>query len=81
MASVTLFGSLTQFSGGVASIDVPAANVRQLLASLCERFPELAPHLARGVAVAIDGEIFQDALLQPIGPDAEVHILPQIAGG
>ncbi len=34
-----------------------------------------------GVAVAIDGHIYQDALLQPIGADSEVHILPPIAGG
>jgi hypothetical protein len=33
------------------------------------------------VAVAIDGQIYQDALLEPIGPDGEVFILPQIAGG
>jgi hypothetical protein len=31
--------------------------------------------------VAIDGQIYQDALLQPIAPDSEVFLLPQIAGG
>ena len=41
----------------------------------------LEPHLAEGVAVAIDGQIYQDALFQPIGPDSEVFLLPQIAGG
>ncbi len=35
----------------------------------------------RLVAVAIDGEIFQDTWFEPIGPDAEVHLLPKIAGG
>jgi len=34
-----------------------------------------------GSAVAIDGQIYQDALFQPIAPDSDVHILPQIAGG
>ena len=33
------------------------------------------------MAVAIDGQIYQDALLEPIGPDSEVFVLPQIAGG
>jgi hypothetical protein len=33
------------------------------------------------VAVAIDGQIYQETLLEPIGPDSEVFILPQIAGG
>ena len=38
-------------------------------------------HLEDGVAVAIDGQIYQDARLEPIGPDSEVFLLPQIAGG
>ncbi len=43
--------------------------------------PTLAPHLEQGLAVAIDGQIYQDALFQKIGTDSEVHVLPQIAGG
>ena len=31
--------------------------------------------------IAIDGEIFQDAWLEPIPPEAEVHVIPQIVGG
>ena len=41
----------------------------------------MARHLEEGVAVAIDGQIYQDTLLEPIGPDSEVYLLPQIAGG
>jgi hypothetical protein len=37
--------------------------------------------LSRGVAVAIDGQIYQDALFQPIARDSEVFILPQISVG
>ena len=81
MAHVTLIGNLRQFTGGVAELDVDAASVRQLFARLSEQYPALAPHLAQGLAVAIDGQIYQDALFQEIGPDSEVHILPQIAGG
>jgi len=81
MARVTLIGNLRQFTGGVTEFDVDAATVRQLFTRLGERFPELAPHLEQGLAVAIDGQIYQDALLEPIDPDAEVHVLPQIAGG
>lgn len=81
MARVTLIGNLRQFTGGVAEFDVDAASVRQLFARLGERYPALAPHLEQGLAVAIDGQIYQDALFQEIGPDSDVHILPQIAGG
>ena len=31
--------------------------------------------------MAIDGQIFQDSLLEPIAADSEVFLLPQIAGG
>jgi molybdopterin synthase sulfur carrier subunit len=81
VAHVTLIGNLRQFTGGVAELDVDAGTVRQLFARLGEQHPALAPHLAQGLAVAIDGQIYQDALFQEIGPDSEVHILPQIAGG
>jgi molybdopterin converting factor small subunit len=81
MARVSLIGNLRQFTGGVSELDVEAATVRQLFARLGERYPQLAPHLETGSAVAIDGQIYQDALLQPISRDSEVHILPQIAGG
>jgi sulfur-carrier protein len=81
MAHVTLIGNLRQYTGGVTELDVEAANVRQLFARLSELYPALAPHLEQGLAVAIDGQIYQDALLQPMAPDSDVHVLPQIAGG
>ena len=81
MAHVTLTGSLCQYTGGIAEMEIEAASVRQLLARLGADFPALAPHLEQGLAVAIDGQIYQDALLQEIGAGSEVHILPQIAGG
>lgn len=81
MAHVTLIGNLRQYTGGVADLEVDAASVRQLFARLGETFPDLLPHLEAGSAVAIDGQIYQDALFQEIGPDSEVQILPQIAGG
>jgi sulfur-carrier protein len=81
MAQVTLIGNLRQFTGGETEMTIDAKNVRQLFAALARRHPALAPHLDQGLAVAIDGQIYQDALFQEIGPDSEVHVLPQIAGG
>jgi sulfur-carrier protein len=81
MAQVTLIGNLRQFTGGETSITVVAVTVRQLFTELARRYPELEPHLAQGLAVAIDGQIYQDALFQAISPESEVQILPQIAGG
>ncbi len=81
MARVTLIGNLRQYTDDVTELDIDAANIRQLFRKLGEKFPALAPHLEEGLAVAIDGQIYQDALLEPIGSESEVHVLPQIAGG
>ena len=81
MAHVVLIGNLRQYTGGVTEMHVDARSIRQLFTKLGEKYPELAPHLEEGLAVAIDGQIYQDTLLQPIEETSEVHILPQIAGG
>jgi molybdopterin converting factor small subunit len=80
MARVILSGTLKQLAGA-SEIEVEARDVRQLLRALGERYPALASHLESGYAVAIDGEIFQDAWFAPVGPDSEVHFVPAIRGG
>lgn len=81
MARVHFTGSFRQLAGGDAEVSIEASTVRDLLARLRERYPALAPHLDEGVAFAIDGEIHQDALFSPVGPDSQVHLMPKIAGG
>jgi molybdopterin converting factor small subunit len=81
MARVVLVGNLAQLTGGIAEFQLSATSVKQLFQRLAELHPALEPHLAEGVAVAIDGQIYQDALFQPIGADSDVFVLPQIAGG
>jgi molybdopterin converting factor small subunit len=81
MAHVVIIGNLKNYTSGQAEFDLPATDVRHLFKLLTELHPAVAPHLEEGMAVAIDGQIYQDALFQPIAPDSEVHLLPQIAGG
>jgi sulfur-carrier protein len=81
LAHVTFISQLRQYTDGTVSVDVEAHSVQQLLRILSERYPALAPHLEAGVAIAIDGQIYQDALFQTIAPDSDVHLLPMIAGG
>jgi molybdopterin synthase sulfur carrier subunit len=81
MARVVLVGNLAHLTGGVAEFQLSATSVKQLFQLLTAMHPAIEPHLRDGVAVAIDGQIFQDALFEPIAPDSEVFLLPQIAGG
>jgi len=81
VAQVVLNGNLKQLSGGRGEFELDVDSVRQLFDQLGVLYPELAPHLEEGIAVAIDGAIFQDALFASIGPDSEVHLIPKIGGG
>lgn len=81
MPRVVFTGSLKRLTGGDEELELDAANVRQLMRGVAERYPALKPQIESGMAVAIDGQIYQDAWLQPIDPDSEVHLLPKIAGG
>lgn len=81
MARVVLSSTLTPYTDGALELELDVVNVRQLFQLLGERFPGLRDQLEEGVAVAIDDEIYQDALLQPIGRDSEVILITKIAGG
>ena len=82
MAKVVLPNEVArELAGGQKEVEVEAANFRQLLKALESRFPGIGERLSEGVAVAIDGEIFQEPFLELIGEDSEVFFLPQIEAG
>lgn len=82
MARVVLTSGLAQsFTGGVTEFDYEAANMRRLIRLLEEEFPGIADAIELEMAVAIDGEIYQDPFLEPIQPDSEVYFIPKIGGG
>ena len=55
--------------------------MRALVRELEARFPGLGAFVEDQMALAIDGEIFQDALGAEIGADSEIVLIPKIAGG
>ena len=82
MAHVTITTALARYTNGKTEFEYPnVATINQLIRAFSEEFPEIKPHLEEGAAYAIDGQLFQESLLEPIQPDSEVHILPQLAGG
>jgi molybdopterin converting factor small subunit len=81
VAVVVIPRALRDRAGGQERLVVEASDVRRLLAELERRYPGLGSALSRDAAVAIDGEIVPDPLLEPVGPESEVHFLPRVAGG
>jgi len=81
VARVILTGNLRSLAGDEGEIQIEAANVRELLRALEPRLPGIERRVEDGLAIAIDGDIVEDPLLEPIGRDSEIHFLPPIQGG
>jgi hypothetical protein len=82
LAAVILQRELARrHTGGLTELQVDATDYRALIAAIGARFPTLVEAITVNTAVAIDGEIHQDPLCEPIGPDSEVHFMPMIGGG
>ncbi|MEM9062043.1 MAG: MoaD/ThiS family protein [Pseudomonadota bacterium] len=79
--TVQLYGSLTQCTGGVASVELEASSIRDVFRELLTRHPALGDDLDTRVSVSVDGRIYTESLFQPVGPENEIILLPRIAGG
>ena len=82
MPRVIFSGSAAgRFTGGRTELEVAATTFRRLVKELDERFPGLGKQVEDGMAVAIDGVIYQDAYAAPLAEGAEIYLIPKIAGG
>ena len=52
-----------------------------MVLELDHRYPGLRRQIEESMAVAIDGEISQDAYLAPLNPESEISLIPKIGGG
>jgi molybdopterin converting factor small subunit len=72
--------------GGESAVDAEGATLREVIADLDRRFPGVGERLidAGGirpeVMIAIGADETRDPDA-PVAPDAEIHLLPAIAGG
>ena len=78
---VAACSSCRPFTDGLTEFDVEGDTVRRLIAAIDARFPGLGAHIDRRMAVAIDGEIFQDPGDVPLSAASEVYLIPRIGGG
>ena len=80
MAKVIFSSELQKFTREEQA-NVDALSYRDLVSALADRYPELGSDTLMKMAIAIDGEIIHDPLLEPLTPDCEVHFLYRISGG
>ena len=80
MAKVVIPDHLLTHTGGVRELELQAADFRELLSELDAHFPG-SQEIFSGCAVAIDGQIYQDAFIEPLNPDSEVFFMQRIEGG
>ena len=81
---------LRKFTSGLETVEVTAGTVAEVFTELETQFPgiqarlcETNGELRRFINVYVDGEDirFLDQLATGVGPEAEVSIVPAIAGG
>lgn len=65
----------------MATVEIEAATIRELLKRLVEQYPGMQMHLDEGIAVSVDGTMYRDDGDVLIPPDVEVVLLPRIQGG
>lgn len=80
MATVTFPSNLRRLTGETRVL-VAAGAYRDLIAELCERFPDLSEEVLRKQAIAIDGRVVQEPLLETFRADSELVFVTKIAGG
>ena len=80
LARVVLPDNFLSVTGGDRELESFAESYRDLVDELIQRWPELKDLLDK-TAVAIDGQIYQDAFLEAIGRDSEVFFMSRIEGG
>lgn len=80
MAKVVFPDHLMTHTDGVRELDIECRNFRGLVRALDQKWPGIEEALTK-TAVAIDGQIYQDAWLEPIQPTSEVFFMQRIEGG
>jgi molybdopterin converting factor small subunit len=81
LPEINLWGALRPAAGGKPSVNIEASTIRELLRKLEEQYPLMQPHLETGVAISVNGTIYQDNWSKEIPADAEIYLLPRIEGG
>jgi sulfur-carrier protein len=66
--------------GNLTTTATQGDRQRLTIGGLDRRLPGLGRQIEESMAVAIDGEIFQDAYLAQLNPESEIVPIPKIGG-
>lgn len=87
MAVVWIPPLMRDLTRGQHKVEVPGGTLAQVVNNLEREYPGLKERICEDdqikpeLAIAVDGVITQLGLLERVGEDSEVHILPAIGGG
>ena len=87
MPTVWIPSLMRDLTGGVTTVQVEGATVRQVIAALEARFPGIQDRLVEGdrlrraLTVSVDGEVTRYGLRAAVTEQSEVHFLPAVSGG
>ncbi len=80
MVEVHLWSGLRRFTEGVQVVPVEASTVGQMLDGLVAAHPGLAPVIASGVSVAIDGVLTANRFAS-VTAQNEIYLIQRVKGG
>jgi sulfur-carrier protein len=82
MPRVSIAGNACKkYTGGLTELEVKADTFGRLILELDQRFPGLGQQIEESMAIAIDGQIYQDAYHAPLTAESEIWLIPKIGGG
>ncbi len=76
-----------QYTSDEATVEVPGGTLRQVIDALDAAHPGMRDLLMTNgrvrseIAIAVNSTITENGLLELVPDDAEVHLIPSIAGG
>ena len=81
MVDVKLWGALSAVTDGKDRLEIEAKDIRELFRKLQDAYPGVEPYVKQGIAVSIDGVLYRDSWSKELPEDAEIFLLPRMAGG
>ena len=82
MVEVKLWGSLAASAGGADKLDIRGKGYPRAPPQAGRAVSwRSGPYLAQGIAVSINGVIYRDNWSKELPQDAEIFLLPRLAGG